>query len=71
MYHKAGRLHVAMHLVSNRSQKMPKCGKNISETPLMADVHFLTHFDVICDLLRTEKTQAPLPAASKLCCWAS
>ena len=40
MYYKADRLHVAMHLVSNRSQKMPKCGKNINDTPLMADVDF-------------------------------
>ena len=26
------RFHVAVHLFSNRSQKTPKCGKNISDT---------------------------------------
>ena len=31
-YYKANRFHVAMGLFSNRSQKMSKCGKNISDT---------------------------------------
>ena len=48
------RFHVAVHLFSNRSQKMSKCGKNISDTPSYAScatILFLLHFDVICDLL--------------------
>ena len=39
---------------SNRSQKTPKCGKNISDTlgyALCATFLFLPHFDIICDLL--------------------
>ena len=30
--HQPDRFHVAMHLFSNRSQKMSKCSKNISNT---------------------------------------
>ena len=45
MYYKADRLHVAMHLLSNRSKEMSKCGKNISSFCI-----FLPHFEVICDL---------------------
>ena len=48
------RFQVAVHLFSNRSQMMSKCGKNISDTlscALCATFLFLPHFDVICDLL--------------------
>ena len=65
MYYTADRLHVAMHLLSNRSQKMSKCGKNISSLCI-----FLPH--VVCDLLKTEKlTLARLPRASKFWSWAN
>ena len=43
--------------LSNRSQMMSKCGKNISDTlgcASYATFSFLPHFDVICDL--TEQT---------------
>ena len=42
-----------MRLFSNRSQRMSKCGKNISETlgcASCATFLFLPHFDLICDL---------------------
>ena len=45
MYYKADRSHVVMHLLSNRSKEMSKCGKNISSFCI-----FLPHFVVICDL---------------------
>ena len=64
MYYTADRLHVAMHLLSNRSQKMSKCGKNISSLCI-----FLPH--VVCDLLKTEKTLARLPRASTFWSWAN
>ena len=32
LLYKTNRLHVAMHLFSNRSQRTSKCGKNISDT---------------------------------------
>jgi len=32
LLYKTNGFHVAMHLFSNRSQKMSKCGKNISDT---------------------------------------
>ena len=44
---------------SNRSQKTSKCGKNISDTlgyASCATFLFLTHFDVICDLLMNRRT---------------
>ena len=44
---------------SNRSQKMSKCGKNISDTlgyASCATFLFLPHFDVICDLLLNRRT---------------
>ena len=48
------RFHVAVRLFSNRTEKTPKCDKNISD-PLgyasCATFWFLQHFDVICDLL--------------------
>ena len=43
-----------MRLFSNRSQRMSKCGKNISDTlgcASCATFLFLPHFDVLCDLL--------------------
>ena len=45
LLYKTNRFQVAMHLFSNRSQRMSKCGKNISDTfgcALCA---------IICDLL--------------------
>ena len=48
-----------MHLFSNRSQRMSKCGKNISDTlgcAACATFLFLPHFDVICDLLLDRRT---------------
>ena len=54
LLYKTNRFHVAVHLFSNRSQKMSKCGKNISDTlsyALCVTFLFLPHFDVICDLL--------------------
>ena len=38
-----------MHLFSNRSQMTSKCGKN-------KKVMFLSHFDVLCDLLLNRRT---------------
>ena len=54
LLYKTNRFQVAVHLFSNRSQRMSKCGKNISDTlscTLCATFLFLPHFDVICDLL--------------------
>ena len=48
-----------MRLFSNRSQRMSKCGKNISDTlgcATCATFLFLPHFDVICDLLLDRRT---------------
>ena len=45
--------------LSNRSQKTPKCGENISDTlgyTSCATFLFLPHFDVICDLLLNRRT---------------
>jgi len=59
LVHKTSRLHVAVRLFSNRSQKMSKCGKNISDTRLMAIVPpclFLPYVVIICDLLLTKCT---------------
>ena len=54
LLYKTNRLHVAVRLFSNRSQRTSKCGKNISDTlgcASCATFLFLPHFDVICDLL--------------------
>ena len=55
-----GRLHVAVHLFSNRSQMTSKCGKNKEvalEPQASVSLMFLTHFDVFCDqLLNTPTT---------------
>ena len=43
-----------MRLFSNRSQRMSKCGKKISDTlgcASCATFLILPHFDIICDLL--------------------
>ena len=61
LLHKTNRLHVAVRLFSNRSQKRSKCGKNINYTLGYHLVcHFLIlitfHFDVICDLLLNRHT---------------
>ena len=47
-----------MRLFSNRSQRMSKCGKNISDSGCAscATFLFLPHFDVICDLLLNRRT---------------
>jgi len=52
--YKTNRLHVAVYLFSNRSHKMSKYGKDISETLAIAwcaSFLFLPHFDIIFDLL--------------------
>ena len=57
--HKTNRFQVAMHLFSNRSQRMSKYGKNISDTLSCASCAtflFLPHFDIICDLLLNRHT---------------
>jgi len=48
------RFHVAVHLFSNRSQMMSKCGKNKNVAheavaECVTDV-VIPHFDVLCDL---------------------
>ena len=46
-------------MFSNRSQRTPKCGKNISDTlgcAWCATFLFLPHFDIICDLLLNRRT---------------
>ena len=53
LLYKTNRFQVSMHLFSNRSQRMSKCGKNISDTlgcASCATFLFLLHFDIICDL---------------------
>ena len=47
-------VHCAVGLFCNKSQRMTKCGKNISDIfirALCSKFLFLPHFDVICDLL--------------------
>ena len=58
--YKTNRFHVAVGLLSNRSQRTSKCGKNNSDTLACgscATSLFLRHFDVICDLLLTDARQ--------------
>ena len=53
------RFHVAMHLFSNRSQMMLKCGKNKKvphEAQPSVSLMFLPHFDVLCDQLLNRPT---------------
>ena len=53
------RFHVAVHLFSNRSQVMSKCGKNkkvAHEAQPSVSLMFLPHFDVLCDLLPNRRT---------------
>ena len=57
--YKTNRFHVVVRLFSNRSQKTPKCGKNVSDTlgyASCATFLFLPHFGVICDLLLNRRT---------------
>ena len=59
--YKTNRFHVAVCLFSNRSQKTSKCGKNISDTlgyASCATCVFLSHFDVICDILLLNRRTA-------------
>ena len=59
LLYKTNRFQVAVRLFSNRSQRMSKCGKNISDTlgcTSCATFLFLPHFDVICDLLMNRCT---------------
>ena len=59
-FYKTKRTHVAAHLFRKRSQKLSKCGKNISDTlgcPLSNNVLFLSYFYVICDLLLNTSQQ--------------
>ena len=52
--YKTNRFHVAVGLSSNRSQRTPKCGKNISDTLTCgscATSLILLHFEVNCDLI--------------------
>ena len=59
LFYKTNRFDVAVRLFSNRSQRMSKCGKNISDTlgcASCAPFLFLPHFDVICDLLLNRRT---------------
>ena len=59
LLYKTNRFQVAVHLFSNRSQRMSKCGKNISDTlgcASCATFLFLPHFDVICNLLLNRRT---------------
>ena len=54
LLYKTNRFQVAVCLLSNRSQRTSKCGKNISDTigcASCATFLFLPHFDDICDLL--------------------
>ena len=59
LLHITNRFQVAVRLFSNGSQRMSKCGKNISDTlgcASCATFLFLPHFDVICDLLLNRRT---------------
>ena len=59
LLYKTNRFHVTVRLFSDRSQRMSKCGKNISDTlgyASCATFLFLPHFDVICDLLLIRHT---------------
>ena len=47
------RFHFAVGLLSNKSQKTSKCGKNISDNFFL----FPTHFDVLCDILLNRCTK--------------
>ena len=53
--YKTNRFHVAVGLFSNRSQKMSKCSKNITDTLVCSScatsLFLLPHFDIVCDLL--------------------
>ena len=53
---KTNKFRIAAGLYSNRSQKMSKCDKNISDICVLGHIMcapflFLPHFNIICDLL--------------------
>ena len=48
---KTNKFHIAAGLYSNRSQKMSKCGKNISDICVLGCIISTSHFNIICDLL--------------------
>ena len=53
------RFHVAVRLFSNRSEMTSKCGKNkkvAHEAQPSVSLMFLSHFDVLCDLLLNRRT---------------
>ena len=53
------KLELITFVILFRSQKTPKCSKNIDDTlccALCATFLFLPHFDIICDLNRIRKT---------------
>ena len=59
LLYETNRFQVVVRLFSNRSQRMSKCGKNISDTLSCASCAtflFLPHFDIICDLLLNRRT---------------
>ena len=59
LLYKTNRFHVAVLLLSNRSQKTSKCGKDSSDTlgyASRATFLFLPRFEVICDLLLNRRT---------------
>ena len=53
--HLTNRFHVAVRLLSNRSQMTSKCGKN-KKVAHEAIAECVTDFDVICDLLLNRRT---------------
>ena len=59
MVYLTNRFQVAMHLFSNRSQIMSKCGKNkkvAHEAQPSVSLMLLPHFGVLCDLLLNRHT---------------
>ena len=59
LLYKTNKFQVAVRLISNKSQRTSKCGKNISDTlgcTSCATLLFLPHFDTICDLLLNRRT---------------
>ena len=59
IFYLTNRFQVAMHLFSNTSQMMSKCGQNkkvVRKVQLSVSLMFLPHFDVHCDLLLNRRT---------------
>ena len=70
LYKATTRFHFAVCLFSNRSQKMSKSGKNISDTlacSSYATFLILPHFDVICDVLVNRHTAKWNPFVQWIC----